>query len=151
MTTEPIVVTVTVGCDVATAFELWTKEVASWFPVQRHSLGHDEVVDVQFEEHVGGRLYEIWRDGSERTWAEIERWEPPHAFVLAWHPGYDAEQATHVEVSFVPLPDGGTDVRLEHRDWDRLGSRAGEARASYANGWPTVLGHYVDGASSRIH
>ena len=150
MSTEPIVLTVTVGCDVDAAFELWTKEITSWWPVAPHSVGGDDVADVVFESRVGGRVYEVQRDGTVCTWAEIERWEPPNGFGLAWHPGYDAEQATHVDVRFEPAAQGGTDVRLEHRGWEHLGTGAHDARTSYADGWPLVLRNYVERAPSKV-
>lgn len=146
VTVEPVVVTVNVVCDVATAFELWTKELSSWWPVAGHSVGGEaEVARLVFEEGAGGRIYEVWRDGSERPWAEVEQWDPPRSFVLAWHPGYAADRATEVEVRFESRGDT-TEVRLEHRHWDRLGADGAESRASYASGWATVTAAYVERA-----
>lgn len=148
MSLEPVTVTVTVDCDAESAFRLWTKELATWWPFDGHSLGGDAVVDVVFEEWVGGRMYEVWRDGTERTWAEIEAWDPPHGLALAWHPGSTGSDATHVELSFTTRADGTTEVRLVHHGWDGLGDGATERRASYADGWATVLGRFHERASS---
>ena len=150
-TVEPVVVTVNVACDAATAFEVWTKELSSWWPVAGHSVGGEaEVARLVFDEHAGGRVYEVWRDGSETTWAEVEHWDPPNSFVLAWHPGYGADRATEVEVRFEPRGET-TEVRLEHRQWDRLGGDAAASRASYASGWVTVVAAYVEKAPTAPH
>ena len=117
MTIEPITLTVTVECDQAAAFDLWTKGLASWWPVEPHSIAGAQVATLVFEDRTGGRVYEVANDGTESTWAEIERWDPPNGFALRWHPGYEDDTATCVEVTFAPAPDGGTEVRLEHRDW----------------------------------
>jgi hypothetical protein len=67
-------------------------------------------------------------------------WDPPHRFVLAWHPNPEPIAATIVDVRFTALPDGGTQLDLEHRAWEELGDEAGPAaRAGYLTGWDGVL------------
>ena len=61
--------------------------------------------------------------------------------MLSWHPGEPAADATVVEVEFTD-DDDGTRVVLTHHGWERLGERAGTARASYAGGWLSVLEGY---------
>jgi hypothetical protein len=34
-------------------------------------------------------------------------------------------------------------VRLEHTGWESFGDRAAQARESYQQGWPVVLGAYA--------
>jgi uncharacterized protein YndB with AHSA1/START domain len=72
-------------------------------------------------------------------------WDPPHRFVMTWHPGYeDPEQHTEVELRFREQGEA-TLVELEHRGWERLGERAMEARNGYNMGWDFVLGRYTAG------
>lgn len=137
-TSAPVVVEVTVAAGAEAAFETFTADIASWWPVERHSIGEGRVVDVVMEGRAGGRVYERWDDGQERDWADVLEWDPPRRLVLSWHPNPDRDSATEVEVAFEPAGEG-TRVRLEHRGWERLGAEADEARTSYETGWRPVL------------
>jgi uncharacterized protein YndB with AHSA1/START domain len=135
---EPVRRNVTVGRSVEDAFRLFTEEISTWWPFPSHSIGGDDTVAAVFEPQ-SRRLYEVLADGTEHDWADIVIWEPPHRFVLTWHP--NPERRTEVEVRFVDAGEG-TRVELEHRGWERLGTVANEARASYVTGWTLILGKY---------
>ena len=120
------------------AFELFTAGIASWWPVGSHSYGGDDVTDVVFERHMGGRVYEITAAG-EQEWARVVTWEPPDSFVLDWRIGDAA--GTEVEVSFGP-EGAGTRVELEHR-----GFGSDDPRGRYQQGWSIVLAQLVDTAA----
>jgi uncharacterized protein YndB with AHSA1/START domain len=135
---EPVRRNVTVGRSVEDAFRLFTEEISTWWPFPSHSIGGGDTVAAVFEPK-SGRLYEVLADGTEHDWADIVVWEPPHRFVLTWHP--NPERRTEVEVRFVDAGEG-TRVELEHRGWERLGAVAHEARASYVTGWTLILGKY---------
>jgi uncharacterized protein YndB with AHSA1/START domain len=150
---EPVVNSVTVAAPVDRAFEIFTTDVKSWWPLDRYSVAGDEdadgvvAVDSVIEPRAGGRWYEVRSDGSQAGWGEVVVFEAPHRLVATWHPGRSAEEATEIEVRF--SEDGaGTRVELEHRGWERLGARAAEAREGYAGGWIAVLGKYAEIASS---
>ena len=82
-------------------------------------------------------------DGAEdATWGTVSRWEPGEALAFTWHPGHGHDAASRVLVTFTTVDDG-TLVRLEHSGWEAFGDRAPEARASYEQGWPTVLDAYA--------
>ena len=70
VTTEAIRKTVLVDFAPAEAFELFTARVSSWWPMETHSYGGDEVKDVVFEPLVGGLLYEVTDEGSSE-WARM--------------------------------------------------------------------------------
>ena len=53
------------------------------------------------------------------------------------------EEATEVEIRFVPLSAGETRVEIEHRGWERLGSEGQTWRDRNRGGWETLLPHYV--------
>ena len=119
------------------AFEVFTAEMGTWWPLERHSR-LDGANDAGIEPRKGGRVFERSSSGEEASWGEVLEWEPPSRLVLAWKTNDDPNPPTEVEVRFVP--DGeGTRVELEHRGWERLGDDAAEARASYDGGWPFVL------------
>jgi uncharacterized protein YndB with AHSA1/START domain len=142
MTVAPVVKTVHVKCDVARAFDVFTREVGSWWPLDRIALHPGEVREVTWEEREGGEVYETSTAGERSHWATVLAWEPPSGFTIAWKVDPDAVAETEVEVRFTPDGDG-TRVVLEHRHWDRLGAGAAEARGGYEDGWGMVLGEYV--------
>lgn len=121
------------------AFDLFTARIASWWPVRTHSYGGEQVTDVVFERHVGGRVYEVTPDG-EQDWARVRELDPPHGFLLEWLIGEAC--GTEVEVRFTPEGPGSR-VVLEHR-----GFAASDPRESYAGGWDVVLAPFVEAARS---
>jgi uncharacterized protein YndB with AHSA1/START domain len=149
---EPVVRTVTVNAPVERAFEVFTTDLKSWWPLERYSIAGDEevdgvtAVDAVIEPRAGGRWYEVRSDGSEGDWAEIVVFDPPHRLVASWYPGRSAEDATEIEVRFTPDGDG-TRVELTHRGWERIGERGPESREAYAGGWATVLAKYSEVAT----
>jgi uncharacterized protein YndB with AHSA1/START domain len=139
---------VTVSCSVEEAFRVFTEGVATWWPLQTHSLGEHRAQTCVIEGRVGGRFFEGQEDGREELWGTVTVWEPPQRLAYTWHPGRAESSAQEVEVRFTPV-DGGTRVELEHRGWEKLGERAEEARNEYDSGWDFVIGHYVNVINSR--
>jgi uncharacterized protein YndB with AHSA1/START domain len=147
---EPIRRAITVQAPVEEAFRTFTEGIGSWWPVHTHSIGvmqdgSGAPVDVVLEPRVDGDLGEVAPDGSRKSWGRVLLWEPPHRLVLLWNPA--ARAPTEVEVRFVAEGDA-TRVELEHRGWERYEAGAVEARRSYVEGWPYVLGCYAGAASS---
>jgi uncharacterized protein YndB with AHSA1/START domain len=146
--TEAIRRSVVVDCSVEHAFETFTDRIHEWWPLGTHSIDQGETGSaaetVIFQGGAGGQVYERTKGGEELKWADVVAYEPPHRFVLAWNPSREQDlPRTEIEVTFTD--DGGkTRVDLEHRGWERLGDRAGEARQSYSQGWETVLGLYAE-------
>jgi uncharacterized protein YndB with AHSA1/START domain len=144
--TEVVRRSVTVSRTTEDAFRLFTEGIATWWPLESHSIGKDGVdpETVVLEGRTGGRMYERMADGDEAHWGTILAWEPPHRVVISWELRPE-RPATEVEVRFSPEGDG-TRVELEHRGWERLGEQADEARSSYVTGWEYVLGRYAERA-----
>jgi uncharacterized protein YndB with AHSA1/START domain len=131
---------ITVAASVETAFETFTKRIATWWPTGPHRIFDQSAV--VFDERVGGRVYERSADGEEGDWADVLVWEPPRRFVLRWRVNPN-RGPTELEVTFKPQG-AGTLVELEHRGWDDP-----EGRANYDGGWDYVLGAFVDSFSSE--
>ena len=136
-----------VKCSPERAFEVFTREIGSWWPLDEYSIGQSKITEVVFEEQVGGRVFERHSDGGEGEWGRVLDWDPPHRFAMSWYPGSDGSQATELEVRFSP-EGGGTKVELEHRGWEILGERAAETRSSYDGGWAGVLAEFETAANS---
>jgi uncharacterized protein YndB with AHSA1/START domain len=133
--------TLVVACSSERAFEVFTREIGSWWPLGEYSIGGDKITEVVFEEVLGGRIFERHSDGGEGEWGRVLEWDPPHRFAMSWYPGHNPAEATELEVRFAPEGDG-TRVELEHGGWEILGERAAESRSGYNNGWDAVLGYY---------
>jgi uncharacterized protein YndB with AHSA1/START domain len=120
-----------------------------WWP-HGHSVSAEPGLTVMFEPRAGGRIYERTPDGAEHDWGEVLAWEPPRRLAYLWHLRFDRADATEVEVTFVPDPEG-TAVRIVHRGWERLGAPKGpERRARNERGWAGLLPHYVAACAATV-
>jgi uncharacterized protein YndB with AHSA1/START domain len=145
-TIAPVRKTLTVDCSPERAFQVFTAEVASWWPTKTHSIHHDKVTDVVIEPREGGEMYELAEGGKREQWARVLAYEPPRRLVLAWQVNPETDAPTEIEVTFTP--DGeGTRVELEHRNWEQAGESAPGMRDNYETGWDVVLAPFVEKAS----
>jgi uncharacterized protein YndB with AHSA1/START domain len=149
-TTTVIRKAISVRAPIERAFEVFTAEMATWWPLHEHSIGLEHAEGVTMERFEGGRLYERQAGGAETDWGTVTAWDPPSRVAFTWHPGRDAETAQEVDVRFTD--DGyGTRVELEHRGWERLGERAAEAVEGYNSGWEKTFGMlYAEAAGGRV-
>lgn len=139
---DPISKETVVPLAASEAFVLFTAGIAAWWPLETHSVGGKDARGVVFEQHAGGRIYEIGEDGEETLWGRVKEFDPPRGVSFSWHPGRQPGTAQTVEVRFERVP-GGTHVRLDHWGWERLGGDAIEIRARYVSGWDLVLEGFV--------
>lgn len=140
---EPVRKNRTVNLPPDKAFELFTSRMGEWWPLLSHSIGAANAVGIRFEGRVGGRVVELTSEGNEFAWADILAWDPPHRFVLAWHPSEEPVAASVLEVRF-EASGLGTELHLEHRGWEEFGSTEGTAmRDQYGPGWDSVLDPFL--------
>jgi uncharacterized protein YndB with AHSA1/START domain len=132
----PVVKTITVRCAPATAFRVFTSEIARWWPLADFSMNN--ATDCHFESHVGGRLYQIDTAGDEIVWGHVLVWDPPHALAFTWQVQCTPEEAQQIDVTFRPVA-GGTEVKLVHAGWDKLKTGGAERREAYNGGWVAVF------------
>ena len=133
--------TINVACSVEQAFETFTTGIARWWPLATHSVGDERARTAVFEAGVGGRIYEIWDDGSSTNGAPSRCGSRRRASCSPGARTPTARQSTEVEVRFASEGDGAR-VELEHRGWERLGEEGPSVRKSYETGWDTVLGQF---------
>jgi len=149
---EAVVKKTRVSLGLEEAFQLFTRGMGQWWPLETHSIAADShhgrvtAEDLVFEEREGGRIYETMSDGSEGTWGSILVWEPPSRVVFSWKPNLSDGPHTEVEVRFRPAGDA-TEVELEHRGWEAFGEDASARREGYDSGWPGVLEMFETAAS----
>ncbi|HUC35378.1 MAG TPA: SRPBCC domain-containing protein [Gaiellaceae bacterium] len=139
---------VTVNVPVERAFEVFTAEIGTWWPLRTHAVDTERSETVILESQVGGRLYERAPSGEEHLWGTVVAWEPPSRIVYSWHPGRGEETAQEVTITF-SAEGPGTRVQVRHTGWEKLGDDMEEAVASYDMGWDTVMGLYADAADPR--
>jgi uncharacterized protein YndB with AHSA1/START domain len=129
-----------VACAAEHAFDVWTSRIDTWWP-RDHTIG--DAASVVLQEGVGGRIFERGTDGVERDWGRVTQWEPPERLAYTWHLGRSADEATDVEVRFVPVADDTTRVEIEQRGWERFGDQAGPWRDRNRVGWDSLLPHFM--------
>ncbi len=72
--TEALRIDVDVACPPEHGFDVWTSRIDLWWP-RDHTVG--EAVSVHLVEGIGGRIYELDADGTERDWGRVTAWDPP--------------------------------------------------------------------------
>lgn len=133
----------------ARAFEVFTKEMETWWPLATHHIGKVEAKNAVIEPFVGGRWFERGVDGSECNWGRVLAWDPPARVVLAWQISAewqsDPSLMTEVEVRFT-AENGGTRVDLEHRLLRNFGPKNAEMRATFESpgGWSGLLAAFAE-------
>lgn len=147
--TAPLRMSFDVDCSAAHAFAVWTSGIGTWWPTD-HTVTGEPGLDVVMQSGVGGRIYERTRDGLEHEWGQVTVWEPPSRLVYQWHLRRDRSDATEVEIRFTATEPGTTRIEIEHRGWERLGSRADQWRGQNRAGWDSVLPHF-QAAVSKIN
>ncbi|KMW60360.1 Glyoxalase/Bleomycin resistance protein/dioxygenase domain [Candidatus Rhodobacter oscarellae] len=137
---EPVTKTVTVPLTPERAFRLFTEEMASWWPLDRHAVSAEDggAKDVTVPAEIGAQIFETTPSGKKVPWGRVTEHRPGHRFATSWHPGRPEAEATQVEVTFDAVADG-TRVTLVHSGWQALGAQQTSLRDQYQNGWDTVF------------
>ncbi len=139
MTTEPILMLLTLAVPPERAYEAFVAGFGNWWPVDTHSLSRLPQTSCAIEARVGGRVYEIAPDGVEHAWGAVERLEVGRLLRFTWHPGREKESAQWIELRFAANGEGAAIVSLRHGGWEALGEIAPMLRAEYVPGWQHVF------------
>jgi uncharacterized protein YndB with AHSA1/START domain len=142
---EPLRMSLTVACPPDHAFATWAERTSLWWPAG-HTVTGEHDLEIVFEPHVGGRIFERTASGREEDWGQVLGWDPPRRLAYLWHLRADRADATEVEIAFAGQADGSTRVDIEHRGWERLGSRGPGRRDANHRGWGGLLPHFVAAA-----
>lgn len=135
------------------AFQLFTSDMAAWWPATHH-IAKTPFVEIVIEPRVGGGWFEVDRDGATCRWGSILAWDPPHKVVFAWGLqgdwtfSPDLNKSSEVEVRFTPMGNSATLVELEHRHFERHEGGAKIAE-SVDQGWTPVLAEFKALADKR--
>jgi hypothetical protein len=150
LSAEPIRRTVEVPLEPARAFDLFTREMETWWPLAEYSRvvneqrgGDVRVTRLEFQARPGGSILEHTSDGRVLPWGEVVGWDPPRQVTMAWRPHSEPEPPTDLIVTFHPQGTR-TLVEIEHGGWERLSETFREGMYDiYLRGWVTTLGFYA--------
>ena len=137
----PVRKTVTVPIPPARAFEVFTGEIGSWWPVATHSVGLEHATSVLMGTNVGDQVVEQMDDGTTSVWGTLIRFDPaararPHVARRASRP-----RTRRFLRSDSPLPPTARSSSLVHSGLERWEN--GEATANdYLEGWDAVLSRF---------
>lgn len=139
---EPVVSKIEVTCSQQWAFEVFVREMGSWWPLQQRSMsmksGHPPKA-LNVDPQVGGRIVEIGHDGTEYHWGTIKSLNPPSFVAMDFHMGMPADKASLVEVRFTPLGENRTEVELTQSNWEGFGDMAEMLRGHYGSSWALIF------------
>jgi len=131
------------------AFAAFTQRLGEFKPPE-HNLLASPIVSTVLEPRVGGHIVDRGEDGSECRWARVLVFEPPDRLVFSWDIGPTwqleaPENASEVELRFLPDGPGHTRVELEHRHLERHGPGWPALREGVDGdqGWPLYLQRYA--------
>jgi len=112
---DPIRKRVLVRCDVERAFDLFTRGVGTWWPLETHSRRGEvdgaRVERVEFPTDPGRPILEHLSTGDALPWGQLVEYERPHRVVIAWKPNANPNPPTELEVTFTPE---GDSTLLDH-------------------------------------
>ena len=123
------------------SFDLFTNRMASWWPLDKHSLsaGDGKVArSVAIAPNVGGDVTEVMHDGTEVVWGKVVTWQPGKSFAMTWQLDRLADEVTYLTITFA-VENDATRVTLNHDGWNAIPEAARSARTHYATGWEFVL------------
>ncbi len=139
---EPLVSKIEVACDQKTAFTIFVEQMGTWWPLAKRSMSmHKGEVPkgLRTDPRAGGKIIETGQDDTEHVWGSFKRFEP-HDFVsMDFHMGLPPEQASLVEVRFVPVSNTRTEVELTQSNFEAFGDMAAMMRNGYGSGWVLIF------------
>jgi len=152
MSIAPIIRSVRVKAAPARAFDVFTTQMAQWWP-KGGTLSKSPHVAIVIEPWPEGRWFEQDAEGRETQWGKVLKWEPPTRLLLGWQIScdwaYDPNLLTEVELTFAAADSGGTVVTLEHRNLERFGSQAAAHAEKLRGGWPSRVTAFAEYADAR--
>jgi hypothetical protein len=141
MKLEPIVVTVEVDVDAATAFKIFTEEIGRWWrPGAINWYRSEHAIGMEIEPGVDGKWRELSDDGDSVEVGTVLTWEPGKRLGLSYRDIPNSE----IDITFGQLSDG-TRIVLEHRGWPEVDPAVAVRQRHVKRwGWAAILGWYVE-------
>jgi Activator of Hsp90 ATPase homolog 1-like protein len=150
---EPLISRIEVPCSQQRAFDIFIREMGSWWPLHKRSMslrsGHPPK-GLNVDPQLGGKIVELGHDNTEHHWGTIKTFSPHDLIAMDFHMGMPADKASLVEVRFASLGENRTEVELTQSNWEGFGDMAEMLRSHYGPGWVIIFeGAYHDACMSR--
>jgi len=149
---EPLISRIEVPCNQQRAFDIFIREMGSWWPLHKRSMsmkGGHPAKGLSVDPQLGGKIVELGHDGTEHHWGTIKTLDPHDLIAMDFHMGMPADKASLVEVRFNPLGDNRTEVELTQSNWEGFGDMAEMLRGHYGSGWVVIFEQaYKDACSA---
>jgi uncharacterized protein YndB with AHSA1/START domain len=129
--------------------------MTTWWPMATHTTGEAPARANIIQPRVGGRWFDIDKNGDESQIGRVLAYEPPERIVLSWEIScgwkHDPSVASEVEVRFVAETPERTRIELEHRGLEAYGENAETAHKLYdgEGAWTRVLGCYATAIAAQ--
>jgi uncharacterized protein YndB with AHSA1/START domain len=138
MNTDCVTITTVLAVDPATAFAIFTNEIAAWWRPKVEGLfqrGRNGIV--KFD---NGRLLETYSQGEPFEIGRVLAWDPAKRLVFEWRQeGFSPGERTEVEVRFEAVS-AGTRVTVQHRGWDALAADHAARYGLTGNAFTSMIG-----------
>lgn len=132
-------------------YNMFTARLGDWWPLT-YTFSGPLCASAEVEPKKGGEWYERTSKGERLSWGKVKHIEPGRRVLLEFAIGADRkpappEHSSTVEVSFEGLPDGGTLIAVEHRDFERHGEAGAQMCEGMGSpqGWPLILAELARG------
>ena len=142
---DPIVKTIEVPCSQETAFNVFIKEMDSWWPFESFSqsvMRGQKVNSLRVDARQGGQIVEVSSDDTEVPWGTITTFEP-HDFLgmdfHLQHPSEEKRSDSQIEIRFTVLADDRTRVELTQSNWEAFGDMAEMVHGGYGTAWGVIF------------
>ena len=142
---SPLVKTIEVPCGQQQAFEIFIKEMGSWWPLGKYTtsaIGGAPAKAIRVDARKGGKIVEVGPDDTEYEWGTIRSYQPYEFVSMDFHiplPNEKVESRSYLELNFVELEDERTRVELTQTNWEAFGKRAKMLRGGYGPGWVEIF------------
>lgn len=137
---DPLRHDLTIACDAARAFDLYTVGMGTWW-LAAYTPDPETFSGIDGDPAVDGGI--ALRQGAERVlFGRVLVWEPARHFAQSFWLAMSREHPTRLDVWFTAVGAVCT-VALEHGGWT---SDNASARAEYSD-WPLLLGSYAEAAA----
>lgn len=152
-TENPINQNFTVPVPASKAFEVFTKELNSWWP-KEYTWAGEGLEKIAIEVGENGRCFERGPHGFECDWGRVLAYDHPHRIVFTWQidpdrvPQPNPEKSSEIEVRFEE-DNSATQVTFIHRNFEKHGENAETYKEALASpkGWPYILDNYKEAVS----
>jgi uncharacterized protein YndB with AHSA1/START domain len=139
---EPLISRIEVPCSQQRAFEIFIRDMGSWWPLHKRSMsmkgGHPSK-ELKVDPRLSGKIVEIGHDSTEYHWGTIRTFNPHDLLAMDFHMGMPADKASLVEVRFTALDKNRTEVELTQSNWEGFGDMAEMLRGHYGSGWVVIF------------